>query len=374
MIEGLDYDPENHVLTFNNYNGPAISIDNLSRSYDEYENIEDMEIRLLGTNNIYFTSTTEFALLFEYVNITFTGDGTVNLDCTGFHYLREDGYVSTSSYGIGFIGKQRIVWDGPTLNIMGMSDEGINQNDGCITSIFECRFEMLSGEINVDFIPLYRYQSFHGDKPLYSIRDHDPIVCLGNRFDLIGGSIHVHYRTAKEDDTVILDVYRSRYNDKIHDISELEYVTGTWPVLEGPYGHNRTGDHTEQEVYISPDFDFQIEVDEDLQELGFNAIPFIVEDFDFRFLLPDPPTGVTPPYNITDWSRSVDSSTTDFSDIDGLSYNFDNYTDLPNSHTLVMNNYSGPGLRIRSMLYPDTALNIEVQGNNTIYCNGLSGL
>ena len=371
MIEGLDYDPENHVLTFNNYNGPAISIDNKSRQYDEYENFEDMEIRFLGTNNIYLTHNIG-GLHFHRTNVTFTGDGTVNLDYTGFYYMEREGNPTLSVNRLYFTWlSTQVVWDGPTLNIMGMTGEGINQMEHSTggQGYKDFHFKMLNGEINVDIIPVSRFET----EDTSTGRDLDPIVCIGNSFDLIGGTFHVHYRKAREDDT-FADAYKFRYNNEMQDISDVKYVTGTWPVLGGPYGSETKVALMDREVYISPDFDFQIEVDEDLQELGFNAIPFIVEDFDFRFLLPDLPTGVTPPYSITDWSRSVDSSTTDFSDIDGLSYNFDNYTDLPNSHTLVMNNYSGPGLRIRSMLYPGTALNIEVQGNNTIYCNGLSGL
>lgn len=153
--------------------------------------------------------------------------------------------------------------------------------------------------------------------------------------------------------------------------SEAEYATGTWPVLEGEFGVIGREPHMDHEPNISPGFDIQVTVDDDLKALGFNAVPYYEEDFDFSFLTPV----MEDHGSELNWLYEKYDPIKDINQVQGLSYNYGNYIDLAhNPHKLVMNNYTGRGLRIRSMNYKQTPLIVEVQGENTIYCNEGSGL
>lgn len=374
LIDGLDWNPETHTLTFDNYNGPAISIYNYSDIVKDSWGWDvtpfvDLTIEFKGTNNIYMAFAQfgySYQIQMTKVNVTFTGTGTVNLDypCNVFN----TSYPVTNFDPICFMFMREngcsVVWDGPTLNISNMMGRGVNQHIEGWRWDSGTNFKMLSGEINIEYIPL---------RPTGQRCTWNSTLILGKSFDLQGGSLHVRYKKAAPNDTKVANFYEALNWQENHlsPFSEAEYATGTWPVLEGEFGISGRGPHLDHEPTISPDFDIQVTVDDDLKALGFNAVPYYEEDFDFSFLTPV----VEDHGSDVNWLYEKYDPIKDINKVQGLSYNYGNYIDLAhNPHKLVMNNYTGRGLRIRSMNYKQTPLIVEVLGENTIYCNEGSGL
>ena len=349
LVEGLDFDPERGVLTLDNYNGSAFYVYyNISR--EEKILAHDLTIEVKGTNNIEMTHACDYnTMLFMNLNsVTFTGNGTINFDALGTPNERFTFFLS--GCGAGFEAIHQVVWDGPTLNVrngyFGIAENSITPTSIGYRNWMGTSFIMKSGAIDVEVMPYNR----HGKGAQFE----------GRTFDLLGGSIHIHYMLNQ---TLLEHPLYKKSNYGIS--SETCYVFKGYdekhPMLREPY--------------IDPSFDLRIEVDPEIAAYGFNAKPFEAEDYDFCFIDTEYLWTDIEDNDLWAGSRGI-KKIEDINAVPGLFYDYDQYVGISpeTPHTLVLNNYSGEGFRIRSRHYPRSKLNIEVNGDNVIYGNRLSGL
>ena len=219
-LTGMSFDSTNNILTLNNYEGGALIV----KSRDEKS--KNLEVKIVGNNTL--KSNDLFygndLLLFENINVTFTGNGKLYLNLEKPNgkqmYFRQGGEGS-------------ITIDGPTINMNNCRGYLYTKGD----------FTMKSGTLNISRFPIVRKGSD------YTEFDYYHAIGIDGHFLALGGNININY------------IYPSGYtnvkeiNDNIEAI-RCDYL----PVIKDCKMNLTLPDELQENVYLLKDTSITVKI------------------------------------------------------------------------------------------------------------------
>lgn len=189
IYPGVTYDIENNVLTFNNadISVPKVLTDSGTHVYPPFHitaegEESDLTVVIKGTNRIGYSETIEDNLTIDHImhfskfrKVTFTGDGSLTLDCQGKMY---DGIsMGFCPYEARDIDGTKFEMEGCTLKIDATKTSdyfnGIRTSDD---------FTMRSGQLIIDG---------RGEK-IKGFRGIGPQASYGRAVNILGGTVEIY--------------------------------------------------------------------------------------------------------------------------------------------------------------------------------------